>query len=306
MSTKPNIARSSRCRSGWLETLKSQGIKLEQGHYPNRVCGLTAYSLFESSESSELTLLLHGTGNDHLFSLQPLIEALLANGQSVLSIDLPGHGTESSSILQEESFWTAAEDLQVYLKGRGFDQRNLNAIGYSLGGVFLLNALEHEQLMFKRVVLMAVPLHARVSLNFIWQELLSPFSPSFWQQIRLYGWSESIPAFGRFRRADFPIRLEATISKSYPEFVGGLLKARPPLSLSQKLGHNCLLIAGDRDRLAPPSDSVHWLNTAPKLKVAVIERANHFLLPFQKKTINAITHWIQKSSLPIESQKGLV
>ena len=293
MKEKASKAIGCRNRLEWFETLRSRGISIESGHFPSRSGGLTAYSLFESGRESDITLLVHGTGNDHLFSLQSLIEELVSEGQSVLSIDLPGHGIESSTILKPESFWESAEDLKVYLRVKGFDKRNLNAIGYSLGGVFLLNALDQEQLSFRKIVLMAVPLHVKFSLGFLWHEFLSVFSASFRGHGQRFGWSETIPAFGSFRREDFPLRLEDSYQKSYPEFVGELLKSRSPLSLTGKLGQNCLLILGARDRLAPPGDSVHWQSAAPGLSVLVVDRANHFLLPFQKPTIDAITHWMK-------------
>lgn len=292
MADKPKGRRCFNGRDEWISALKNKGISVERGHFPSRAGGLTAFTLFEVDKEGPLTLLLHGTGNDHLFTFQAMIDALLERGQSVLSFDLPGHGHESSTELTEGEFWEAATDLKTFLSYRTFDRRTLNAIGYSLGGLFLLLIMDQALLKLNRLVLLAVPLRVKLSLSFVLYEAFSLLSPSFHRQGRSFGWGETIPAFGAFRREDFPLRLPETYRKSYPEFVDELLLKKPPLSLLTKLSHNCLVVFGQNDKLAPPGDALRWREQNPHIKLVTVDRANHFLLPFHKPTIDLVTHWI--------------
>lgn len=293
MARKPKRTACFNSREDWIADLKTKAITIEQGHFPSRAGGLTAYTLFAKASEGPITILVHGTGNDHLFTFQALIEALIEEGQTVLSFDLIGHGHESSTELSESDFWEAGEDLQKFLEYKDFHSRKLNGIGYSLGGLFLLNAIHSGQLRFDRLVLMAVPLRARLSPSFVWNEFLSLFSPTFHLQRKTYGLGETVPAFGAFRREDFPLRLPETYRKPYPQFVDELLLKRPPLTLLEKIGQNSLVLFGSRDKLAPPSDGPKWQEVNRDITLVTVDRANHFLLPFHKSAIQLIKQWIR-------------
>ncbi|MES2746138.1 MAG: alpha/beta hydrolase [Bdellovibrionota bacterium] len=255
--------------------------------------GFAAVTLFEVAGSEKLLLLAHGTGNDNFFTLQDLIEESLTEGLSVLTLDLPGHGLLSTTRLTEESFQSAGEDLKAYLSTTKLDSRKLYAVGYSLGGVFWLRLAERRTLAFTKLALLAVPLRVELNLSFVFAELSTLFSLSFYRQWLRYGWRETIPAFGRFRRKDFPLRLAAEEARSYPAFIAKLISGHSPLASVAKLSHNCLVIFGSWDRLAKPTDFALWQKANPGLTRVVVDRANHFLLPFQKPTIKALIQWMK-------------
>ncbi|RZA22419.1 MAG: alpha/beta fold hydrolase [Proteobacteria bacterium] len=292
MSTKPGIGPAFSLRSPWTLRLETLGFSVRSDVYPSGG-GQTAVTLFEVAGSEKLLLLAHGTGNDHFFTLQDLIEESLTEGWSVLTLDLPGHGRASSTLLTEESFRSAGEDLKAYLSASKLDSRKLYAAGYSLGGVFWLRIAEEETLTFTKLALLAVPLRVELNLRFVFAELCTLFSPSFYRQWLRYGWRETVPAFGRFRRKDFPLRLAPKETLSYPAFIDKILSSRSPLESVAKLSHNCLVIFGGWDRLAKPKDFELWQKANPGLTRVVVDRANHFLLPFQKPTIKALIQWMK-------------
>jgi surfactin synthase thioesterase subunit len=199
----------------------------------------------------------------------------------------------SSSTLVRQKFWGAADDLRKFLKDRGLDASPYELIGYSLGGLLALQASSLNTLEPRRIVILALPLRIKLSFRFLWNELLTLFNRSFYRQWRAYGWRESIPAFGSFRRRSFPLRLDSRFHGSYPEMVDHLLQDQAPLALINASSHNYLLVFGKRDALASKNDIGQWQSASPNIKIVVIDRANHFLLPFQRQTIEAITSWIK-------------
>ena len=274
----------------WLDSLEKNGFSIDEGRYARSSGGEVAYLLIEHPDKNKLSILFHGTGNDQIFTWQALIEALLKAGRSVLTFDLDGHGVKSSSTLVRQNFWQSADDLYLFLKVRGLDAYPYELVGYSLGALLALQATSQHTLRPSRVVIIALPLRIKLSLRFLWNELLTLFSPSFYRHWHDYGWRLAIPAFGSFRRRSFPLRLDPRFRGSYPEMVDLLLQDQAPLALINSSSHNYLLIFGKQDALAPTSDIGQWQSSSGNLKIVVIDRANHFLLPFQRQTNEAITH----------------
>jgi pimeloyl-ACP methyl ester carboxylesterase len=292
VSAKPGIRPTFTAREAWLAYLQGLGFGIEEDGFLSDV-GYTATLIFEVIGSRDLLLLAHGTGNDSLFTLQDLIEHSLNAGMSVLTMDLPGHGIKSSTILTEEGLDTAGEALKAYLSSRKLDRRRLFAVGYSLGGAFWLRLADREIIAFSKIALIAVPLRIKLSLDFFLMELASLCSPSFYRQWKRYGWREAVPAFGAFRRGEFPLRLSPRERLSYPSLVDKILRRHSPLESVAKLSQNYLLVFGRWDRLAKPKDLSLWQRANPNVSSVVVDRANHFLLPFQESTVSAIIRWMK-------------
>lgn len=280
-------------RRQWRDTLEKNGFSLDEGRYPRSSGGEVAYVYIEKADHRKLTILFHGTGNDHLFTWQPMIEALLRAGRNVLSFDLDGHGLGSTTTLIRASFAGSARDLASFLEQKGLASYPYELVGYSLGALLVLLGVQSQALKPEKIILIALPLRVRVGLGFAWNELLSLLSPAFYQQWRAYGWRETFPAAGSFRRRSFPLRLDSAFTGSYPQMVDELLQEWPPLQLGRGLSHNCLLIFGSRDRLASVPQQKLWRQAVPHATLVEIARANHFLLPFQRQTLETITSWIK-------------
>jgi alpha-beta hydrolase superfamily lysophospholipase len=293
MEKKAQLPRSEGLRRKWLETLMKKGFSLDEGHFPRSSGGETAYLLINAKPHSTLTILFHGTGNDQLFTWQNLIEALLSKGRSVLTFDLDGHGLQSTTTLYRQKFWESAEDLRVFLSRKDLITYPYELVGYSLGALLALEATTEQRLRPTQIVLLALPLRIQIGLQFASSEAMSITKRSFFKQWRNYGWRETFPAVGSFRRDAFPLRIDPDFKATYPELVDQLLMDKPPLELLKKLSQNCLAVFGSRDTLARAQDSALWRKADSDVEIVVIDRANHFLLPFQRQTIDAITTWIE-------------
>lgn len=294
MEKKAQLPRSEGIRRKWLETLLKKGFSLDEGHFPRSSGGESAYLLINAKPNSKLTILFHGTGNDQLFTWQNLIEALLSKGRSVLTFDLDGHGTASTTTLYRKRFWDSAEDLRAFLNAKGISDYPYELVGYSLGALLALDAASQQTLRPRKIVLIALPLRIKIGLRFAASEAFSITKRSFFRQWANYGWRETFPAVGSFRRKSFPLRIDPDFKAAYPQMVDQLLVDKPPLELLTKLSQNCLAVFGSRDTLARPEESALWRKADRDrgLEIVVIDRANHFLLPFQRQTIDAITTWI--------------
>ncbi len=280
-------------RRDWLDSLIKNGFALDEGLFTRSSGGKVAYVLIQKDPQAKLTILFHGTGNDQIFTWQPLILELLRSGRNVLSFDLDGHGTASTTILRKQDFAESTVDLSAFLDAQGLSSRPYDLIGYSLGALLIVLAVSRRILQPEKLVLIALPLQIQVNQRFVWRELMSLISPEFYRQWRRYGWRETLPAVGNFRRRAFPLRLDPQFKGSYLKMVDGIFRDFPPLAMAPELGHNCLVLFGENDVLASPCQLKHWQIAAPKAKLVVIDRANHFLLPFQRQTLETIKAWIE-------------
>ncbi|RZA15581.1 MAG: alpha/beta fold hydrolase [Proteobacteria bacterium] len=288
MQEKAYEARLNSLRQVLQNSRGDIAFSIDEGRYPRSSGGEVAYALIRPSSSTRLTILFHGTGNDLLFTWQELIKELLAKGRSVLIFDLDGHGSGSSTILKRADFWQMTKDLKNFLHEKDLQDYPYELVGYSLGALAILEAVYSETLQPERSVLIALPLRITLTTRFVLNELRCLLAKDFYRQALRFGWREAVPAFGKFRRSSFPLRLEEHYRDFYPALVDDLLKDKPPLSMKNKLGHNCLFIFGTHDVLA--SNNAGWKETASE--ILVIDRANHFLLPFHRRTIEAISAWI--------------
>jgi pimeloyl-ACP methyl ester carboxylesterase len=252
----------------------------------------TAFHLFLPGTSlpSQGVVLFHGTGNDALFCWENLILDLLKSGRAVFTFDLPGHGQGSQTILNEASFASCGMFLPILLPRLLPGLQSMAAIGYSLGALAALQLAAQGTMSWQSLVLMALPKKVEMSAAFIWNEALSFFQKSWWQQLLHYGWDASFPAFGPVRRSRFPIRMDPAIRMSYPDFVGHLLEKTDVVRALGQLGIPALLIYGSRDHLATPDYGQTLSSTSQR-----VQGANHFLLPLAPATRSLLLNWLLTS-----------
>jgi len=258
----------------------------------------TEYHLFLPSSARICTVLFHGTGNDALFGWENLILDLLQSGRAVLSFDLPGHGQNSSTLLSFESVLQGGDELFRSLVPHLPDVTSWEAIGYSLGALIALDLALNEKMQWSRLVLIALPEEVSISPHFVLAESLSLCSAVFWQQLQSFGWSSALPAFGRFRRQRFPIRLQPSLSLSYPAFIAELFRQNtiePRLHLLQV---PTLFVYGSRDYLAKTAYGRSLHQRLGRSEFIEVPGANHFLLPLMPETRAAILQWLSTPTSP--------
>ena len=88
--------------------------------------------LLSKSPSQQVVIFLHGTGNDHLFGMYDMFTNLLNEGINIISLDLDGHGSESTTLFDgsqcystlsslwdfHHKFWATTKDLLDGLQSR--------------------------------------------------------------------------------------------------------------------------------------------------------------------------------------------
>ena len=126
-----------------------------------------------------------------------------------------------------------------------------SVVGNSLGGTLAVRAAQSGRFKPAAIATLGAPAQAHPSWKAVLRELES--LPALWRY-RPYvrSWRETLPAYGAFRRHDFPVR---TPGRSYLDEVVAALDIlpfpRPPICPVR-------LIQGDRDAVALPRQSQAW------------------------------------------------
>lgn len=277
----------------WLQSLKDRNVvcsfsRLSLGNDQ----GEMAILCFEPLAIRSYTLLIHGTGNDALFAWNRWIEQLLEEGTAVMTIDLEGHGRSSSSLLQIQNFAASARHVNSFLRERAWPSDRLTICGYSLGGLYAMEALAEGWLQARRLLIMATPLAIELSWAFLASEALSCFHPVFLGFLRDYGWRSSLPAFASWRRSEYPIRIADGQERNYAGVIKALFETKPPRSRAAMISVPTLLIYGAQDRLAPPQAAQDLAALLPESETLIVRGANHFLLPLFAETTARAIPWL--------------
>lgn len=212
--------------------------------------------LLESRAPRGRLIVAHGAGNDCRYSFAPFFAAALARGWQVASFDLPGHGRGNSSIFEVaravEDFAEAVDQVRKHMTRSDIPWFLL---GNSLGGSLALRATQQERLRPQGVVTVGTPVFLRRGWRMAVGELPSLCSPAMrGYRAHVGSWREVFPAFGAFRRDEFPIRCDR---KAYLDAVAAVLNQawEPPASDAPPT----LMIQGRRDAVARLAETQAWV-----------------------------------------------
>ncbi|GEM_PF-5804376 len=237
----------------------------------------------------------HGAGNDRLYSFAPFFDAALARGFQVLSLDLPGHGRGNTSILEVDR---AVEDFTeaVVQALSHMTTRNIPwfLLGNSLGGALALRAVcePHGGLlpMPAGVIGVGMPTRIHRGLRTTLGELpnlLSPAMRSYRPHVKR--WHEVFPAFGSFRRDEFPLRSDRP---NYLDAVEALLN-RPWEGVTPSCP--VLLVQGARDAVARSAETQRWVSALRErgatVSFEIVKTAGHLDVMLHAEVHEALLNW---------------
>ncbi len=249
-------------------------------------------ALLLTSDAPRATLVVaHGAGNDHLYSFAPFFSAAVSRGFHILSLDLPGHGLGNTSVFEVESaIADFAEAVEQALALMTKPDLPWFLLGNSLGGSLALRATAARLLRPRGVVTIGMPTHLH-------RDVLTPLGelPSLASRaMRSYrphvaSWKEVFPAFGNFRRTEFPVRCDRPV---YLDAVEAVLN-RPWEALPREIP--VLMVQGTRDAVARLAETRRWVADAQAQGAAIALEAvpgvGHLDVMLDPRIQRAVLDW---------------
>jgi pimeloyl-ACP methyl ester carboxylesterase len=243
-----------------------------------------------------LIVYVHGTGNDHIYPQISLFQQLVKAGYAVFSFDLDGHGRNSSTKFDPDSIADAVE-CAVNAAESNIPGLPIFLIGHSLGGAAALAYLSSAERDIAGVILVSVPLHVPMAVKPFVGELRSLQSISTFVQIRNYGPWGIIPAFGPFKRGQYPVRHTKTIgrlpnSMTYVDEVQRAFEILDVSEAAKSVDAPSLLIYGERDGIAPLRHGEKLFDSLGECELFAVPKETHFSTLLSKATENKIVNWL--------------
>ncbi|HEX6924056.1 MAG TPA: alpha/beta fold hydrolase [Longimicrobiaceae bacterium] len=257
-----------------------------------------AHHLLPAGEPLGGVLVVHGAGNDALFSLTRLFSELLQRRLEVFTFDVDGHGRHSSALLSTAGLETMIP-AALRAWGKQVRERPLHAIGISLGGSLLLHALPRLGSALTSAVLVAAPLRVELSRAAILREVGAPMLRTIWRERSWFGLTGLIPSFGPFRRGAFPLRLEDAPGPGafgYVQVLNRMLDRLDLPAAARATEVPTLLVYGARDRLVPREQAETLARALPTAEVLVLPGETHLSTPMSPIARGRILEWLRRQN----------
>ena len=229
--------------------------------------------LISPSVTGALVVQLHGGGNDRDFGFWYLNRRLLEQGHGVLAAHLPGHGQGGEDLFSLEACRQRVDALVRAARDHA-GGRPVVLLGQSMGGALALDLLCREGPRPDAVITVSAP--AEVSLGgAMFSEVIALARPGVYRAVAAAGPWGALPAFGRFKRSAFPVRLPGDThyiqafadAVAEMDLVGRLegTPEEPPL----------LIMHGNRDGVIPAEQARRLAAARPGARVAVFAGTTH-------------------------------
>jgi pimeloyl-ACP methyl ester carboxylesterase len=285
----------------WCQNQNLSGYGTKQFKLPNG----ESYSVHFCDAQNRTTsparisiLFLHGTGNDAWFPQAHLINLMTQSGVNFFSIQLPGHGHYDTSILRFEELGTfVLEAIRQITAVFGVQKFVLG--GQSLGAIAVAQMIGRTDNLpgLAGAFFVTMPLKPDLKLRTAIPEILLPFFAGFWQLTKYYGLISSVPAFGWFRRREFPVRMNREAHDiSYLRYICESISKQNWGIKLKSVRIPLLAIYAQYDRIAPPGDGAQLKNDVPDLSISVIRSENHFSIMGSDQLPVIINQWIDRIS----------
>lgn len=262
-------------------------------------CIVSAWKIYKkNSTPKHRCIFLHATGNDALFPQISLFIKLIQSGIEIITLDLDGHGKNSTTIFEQNKIIdNLQKDLSI-LTSHSLIPSII--IGQSLGGALAIGLLPKlkEKIKISKLILISVPLNVKITKIKKSNEILGFFNPSFLSQMKYYGIYGSFPAVGLFKRKHFPIRLPENIKQlRYQKIIPQFIKELNLPVKSKKIEIPTLLIYGSLDTISPVSHGELLNRNIVDSQLIIVERENHFTTLLNSEVEKSIEDWIINENL---------
>lgn len=252
-----------------------------------------AYLLIPARPPHALVVFAHGAGNDALFPQINLFRALLLAGYAVWTFDLDGHGRRSTTRFDPAIIPGAVPDAVKHAR-TVYPELPVHLLCQSFGGAVTLGAMARGTLPEVRsVVLLSTPLHVRPTARTVIFEVAGFCTPRCLAQRRDYGLWGLVPAFGRFKRHVYPIRLAHTLGGSW-DYVRAVNETIAGVGLpesARRVHVPTLLVYGTQDWIVPLAQGQTLHEHLPCSELLVLPRETHYTTVFSPDTERAMLRW---------------
>ena len=230
--------------------------------------------------------ILHGSGDNKRGFKWRLVRALLGEGLTILTIDLPGHGDyQHNPLAYPDSLSTVPAAVNFLRQQAGIERVGL--LGISLGGAVGLKALvrpEGAGFSVDGLALLEMPLWVNYNRQLVYREgwralnapLMSLFQEMSLRQLR-QSWQEG-----------------AIRSRHSTDDMFRLLE--PLGSMRQLPSHlPVLLVYSRHDPIAPLSFGQTLQRAAPQAELLAVEKASHVTLTLMPAINRQIARWLRSA-----------
>ncbi len=233
-------------------------------------------------------LIVPGAGDTKISFKWRLVEALLAAGLTVLTIDPPGHGDYRRRPMAFPDCLSAIPAAIAFLQGQP-GLTHIGLLGISLGGALTLRSLaamvaktSQSNSPVAALVVIATPTHLNYSRSLFYQEL--------------WGTIFGGPSLSLLREMSFKQVRQSWYTGGYRSrhTTTELITRLNPLKSIEKLaGIPTLLVYSRRDRVSPPSMAVAMQRAAPWATEINSRQASHVMLTLIPEINRQIAGWLK-------------
>lgn len=233
----------------------------------------------------------HGAGNDRLYSFAPFFEQARRHGFQILSLDLPGHGRENTSVFEvAHAVADVADAIQLAFAAAPNPDLPWVLVGNSLGGALALRAVCETPLRPSGVIAVGMPTRLALGLGSMLEEVPSLLSPAMRSyRAHVAGWREVFPAFGPFRRDEFPVRCDR------PRYLDAVAEVLNRPWDDYRADVPIRLIQGNRDAVARLDETRAWVgerqNAGNDVALDVVPGVGHLDVMLDPRVQAAAIGW---------------
>ncbi|HOX47239.1 MAG TPA: alpha/beta hydrolase [Myxococcota bacterium] len=243
----------------------------------------------------------HGGGNDHLFGLAALRDALARAGWALATAHLAGHGRGGRDAF---SLQAARErlDALVAAAAAALPAHPRALLGQSLGGALALDRATRGAPEPVACVSAAHALEVRPA-RWALGELGALLHPAAYRAFGQAGVWGALPAFGPFKRTEFPVRLPPGEAGRPGGYLGAFARALEAMRLLGRLAEpdaplpRLLLLHGEADAVVPADQARALARAAgPAATLHVFPGVHHLDPLFHQGVLDALLGWLTATS----------